>query len=854
MNRLPLEYNLPRTFVSTRVKLRAAVLALGLFAPVPVTIFAAPPAPADPPAEEVAPQPDAPAEPAPRRPAGAPPPDPSQPPLRAGVANRFSPTPELRGRNIEDIRILGNRQVSTAAIRNLIRTRVGEPYDPATVQEDYQRIYRELRKFTNVEARVEPTDAGGVVVVFAVSEQQQIGAIRFRGNRKIDDLTLRAAVEIGTGEAIDPFRVALARNAIVGMYRERNYPFAHVDVPQEPLRERGELIFNIVEGPNVRVRKVEFKSGSPTKRPLAFSEDRLQRQVRTKAWVFILNPGRYDPDQLEEDVGALRRFYESKGYFDARVGRKVVWSPDLTEAQVNFVIDEGPRYTIERVSFEGNKSLNEADLRSRIRLTEGMAFDNDVLQRDLRQVVRAYSPFGFIYAPGADDPDYLQVDAKPIFLRQQGRVELVYTIREGKPFHVGPIIVKGNYKSKDKLVLRDLRFAPGELYDSGKVQDAIDRLRATPYFEFVNVTPVGNDPTHRALLVEVGEARTASFNIGAGINSNGGVGGNITFEQRNYDIGNPPDSWRDLFSDRAFTGAGQRFRVTLEPGTRASNASILFAEPWLFDQPYGLTTEGYLRTRRREEYDDQRTGGRLTLSRRFGYEWSAGLTLRGEDVLIDNIDDPPLRAPEYLEAEGHNTLTSVGLQLRRSTVNPGVLPYRGTETTVAVEGYGLLGGEYDFQKFTLNWDGYWQVAEDLTERRTVFALHANAGYITGDSVFFERFYAGGIGSVRGFEFRGISPRSGLDDDAVGGDFILNGTAELNFPLVGESLRGVVFADAGTVEEDFEVSTIRTSVGAGFRLVLPIFGQAPLAVDFGVPITKDDEDETQIVSFSFGFVQ
>ena len=774
-----------------------------------------------------------------------------QPPPRVAPPLQLPAAPELAGRTVEEVRIIGNAQVPSAVIRNAIRTRPGDPYDPATVEEDYQRIY-DLRRFANVEARVEPTETG-VNVIFAVTEQRQVSAITFRGNRAIDELTLRSVVELQPGEAIDPFRISLARQAIEDLYLGRNYPFARVEVPQDPLAERGELVFQITEGPNVRVRNVEFKGNR------SFTDERLQGAIRTSPWLFIFRPGRYDPDQIEEDVAALRRFYEGKGFFDARVGREIVWSPDLSEVQVNFLIEEGPRYTVDRVTFrfEGPQSLTEEELRSRLRLTEGRTYDAELLQRDVRQVVRAYSPFGYIYQPPSPvdtpDPDYLQVVAREFF-PEPGKVELVYTIREGKPFQVGRIIVKGNTRSQDKLALRELRFAPGDLYDAGKVQDAEARLRTTPYFNAVRLTPIGNDPNYRDLLVEVSEARTASFNVGAGVNSNGGVGGNITYEQRNFDIGDVPADIRDTFSDRAFIGAGQTFRASFEPGTRISNASVRFSEPWLFDQPYSFSGELYLRDRVREDYDDRRLGGRVGLGHRFDYVHSALLTFRGEQVKISDIDDPEVRAPEILEAEGKSDLTSVGLQFRRDTVNPGFLPYRGSVFTANAEVFGLTGGDYDFERYTLNYDVYYTVGEDLLDRRTVLGLHANAGYITGDSVFFERFYGGGIGSVRGFKFRGISPRSGRADDPIGGDFTLSGSVELNFPVVGETIRGVTFFDAGTVEEEFEFGTIRTSVGAGIRLVLPFFGQAPLAIDFAVPITKDDEDEERFISFSFGFLQ
>ena len=198
---------------------------------------------------------------------------------------------------------------------------------------------------------------------------------------------------------------------------------------------------------------------------------------------------------------------------------------------------------------------------------------------------------------------------------------------------------------------------------------------------------------------------------------------------------------------------------------------------------------------------------------------------------------------------GHNSITSVGIQVKRNTTNVPILPYQGTVATAGWEHAGALGGEFNFDKFTLSYDWYHTVYEDLLERRTILALRTDTGYITGDAPFFERFYLGGIGSVRGFRYRGISPRSGIGEDPIGGDFMAAGSAELNFPLAGDLLRGVTFFDAGTVNRELEVGTIRTSVGFGFRLTLPFFGQVPIALDFGFPITKEEHDQTRFFGFS-----
>ncbi len=768
-----------------------------------------------------------------------------QPPAQPD-ARDLSVTADLRGRTVEGVRVTGNAQVLTATILNVVRTREGDKFDPQTVQEDYQRIFG-LRRFSNVEARVEPTKTG-VIVIFEVSEQKQISDIIINKRPSgIDDASIRATIELERGQAIDPFRIAQARRAIQELYRNKNYPLASVGVDLGEVNRTGVLKFDIVEGPQVRIRNITFQ-GNRT-----FSESKLEDQIRTRTWVWILRDGTYAPETIEDDVAAVRKFYNDKGFFDARVGRKLVFSPDQSEMQIDFVIDEGPRYTVEKVIFKGNANVSEATLRNNLKIVEGMTYDTEILQRDVRKVVRDYSPLGYVYQPGATDPDYLTIETKEVFQREPGKVQLVYEIKEGKPFKIGQILPRGNSRTQDKAILRELRLSPGDTYDSGKVQDAVERLRGTPLFSSVKVTPVGEAEGSRDLLVEVEEARTATLTFGAGVNSNGGVGANVTYTQKNFDITNWPRSLGDVASERAFVGAGQTLRISLEPGTEATNASIRFTEPWVLDQPYSLTTEAYYRTRGRENYDDNRYGGRVNVGHRFNDIWSGSVGLRAEHIEIDKITDKAIRAEEILSEEGSHGLTSLSLSLRRDTTVGGILPSKGTTSQLMWEGVGTLGGDYTFQKLTASHDEYYTLYEDLTDRKTILSIHADAGYIIGDSPFFERFYAGGINSVRGFAFRGISPRSGPADDRVGGDFSLTGSAEVSFPLVEELLRGVVFVDAGMVEPDFEFGTLRSSIGTGIRITLPILGQVPIAIDFAYPLTQDAKDDTQLISFSLGFL-
>lgn len=791
---------------------------------------------------------------------------------------------QLIGRPVVKVSVVGNAQVPTQVILNQVRTHVGSRFDPATVQADYQRIYG-LNRFSDVQASVEPLGTG-VNVIFKVTEQKLVHEVRFVGNFHISTDDLLKAINLKPGESLEPFRISLAKRNLLALYRERNFPFTHIDVSANVMSRTGNVVFHIVEGPYVRIRKIRFIGNH------SFTYSKLNGQIQTTRWYWIFNAGTYDPSEVDDDVATLQRFYESHGFFDARVSRKLVFSPDESNLEIDFLIHEGVRYRVDKVSFVGNEKLSDANLRAGLKMILGRYFDADLVQRDLHTIVKDYSPYGYIYDPQSNDPNYLQIGkpnypfvARVVYHPKPGTVELVWEINEGKPFRLGRIIVKGNSRTQEKVVLRYLHMAPGQLYNSGEIASALDRLRGTPYFDNITITPIGNAPNTRDLLVDVHEARTANFSVGAGVNSNGGVGGNISFVQKNFDIGNVPTSFRDILSDRAFIGAGQLFKVTFAPGTQVNDASILFSEPFLFDQPYSMTDQAYYQDWIREHWDERRAGGRITFGKQFNYVWSGSVTLRAEDVDINHIDDyEPLtnrkvvvdhgtnlprvnphtgavvteyttrRAPEIIAAQGHHTLTTVGFGLRRDTTNHGPLAYKGTNASINYEYYGGMGGAYNFNKITAGFEAYQTVTNDLLDRRTVLGFHLNAGYIPEgayETPFFERFYGGGIGSLRGFEYRGVSPRAGRDLDPVGGNFFTTGTLELNYPIYGEGLRGVVFSDFGTVEPDIRIHTIRASVGAGIRLVLPFLGNAPLALDLAVPVSKSNEDQTQFFSFSFG---
>ena len=305
---------------------------------------------------------------------------------------------------------------------------------------------------------------------------------------------------------------------------------------------------------------------------------------------------------------------------------------------------------MDKVTFVGAKVVTDAQLMADLKMIHNVPYDREVVDRDVRQIVKVYSPFGYVYQapPATPNPDYLHIEPATVFRKEAGKLDLVYEIHEGRPFRTGRVLVKGNSKTQDKVVLREMHVSPGQLYNSSEIADATDRLKGLGYFTTVNISPVGEEPDTRDVLVEITEGKTASFNIGAGISSNGGVAGEISYEQRNYDIGNWPATWRDLFSEKAFTGAGQTFRLYIAPSTTGTSAGIRFVDPYLFDQPYIFSDDLYYRQRIREDWDEDRLGNRSSIGRRIGRNWIVYLNGRGEDVRITDVENPELRAPDIM--------------------------------------------------------------------------------------------------------------------------------------------------------------------------------------------------------------
>jgi outer membrane protein insertion porin family len=706
------------------------------------------------------------------------------------------------------------------------------------------------------------------VLSYVLGEQPLLSDVQVVGNKKKKDNELLGLVLLRAGDPIDPFLIDRGAQEIKRAYEKSGYFVTDVTVDQQALDESGILLYRIREGPKPKIRGIRFEGNS------AFTDDQLDSKIKSNTYIFIFRKGELSRDQLDGDAARVRDFYHERGYLDAQVGRRIDLSPDQRSAVVVFFIQEGRRYTVDTIRVEGNQVFSTRQILETMALKEGDVFSSDRLKKTEQDLGDLYGKLGYIEA---------RIDVRRLFHENEPKVDVVVNLDEGLPYTVGKISVSGNELTKDKVILRQVRgMKPGRRFDGSGIKETERRLSESSLFTKGTVTVLGNPvqppkintppaPADRNLideamvhpigaperdvLVTVEERNTGSLSFGAGVSSDAGVIGAIDLQQRNFDIADFPDSPGEFFTGKAFRGAGQYFALSIQPGNQTSRYSVTFREPYLLDSNFFLDTNLFFFTRDRDQYNEERIGANVGIGQRFGDVWSASARGRGEYVTIDSIvSDAPV---DVFAVEGANVITSLGFYVTRNTTDSNIFPTRGSRWELGISRAGALGGDFDFTAVSSEYRKFWTVDEDFFGRRTVLSMRNEIGYIFEDAPdvpVFERFYAGGHRSFRGFNFRGVSPHGirndtkTLGDDPIGGEWLFLQSFEYNFPVFQDVIRIVFFTDTGTVDTDLSLSKYRVSVGTGVRIKIPFLGQAPFALDVAYPLLKEKDDDVQYFSF------
>lgn len=753
------------------------------------------------------------------------------------------------GKEIADIIVKGNRVRATDQIIGLLGVRVGGVYQDERVQEGVNRLYSKGWFTANgIEVRTLESSEGKITIVVYVTELTNfIRDVIYRGAEHLSKEELDDLAGLKRGMAMSPVLVQQARQNILRKYQDQGRIYTSVQIVEGNKLDDSRVVFDIAESPIVKIEGIDIKFVGP--HDSGISAGRVKEQLTiSRAKLGGLFGGDFKLQQIDEDVAKLNDYYHSLGYLDARVSRYLEPSEDLRYTRVVFYISEGQRYKVGKVQITGNAIYSEQKLLEYTKLREGNWYEKAVIEGDMTRIKNLYG-----------------VDGRPIGVREEhpepergkGVVHVNYQVQEAPQYRVGEVIINNrNGVTKDSVIRQWVLLDPGQVLTFPSVEASRELLERSGLFKVdpmngvrptIELLDRGGDSPIKDVLVTVQEAQTGSFMIGAGVNSDAGITGSVVLNERNFDILRFPTSIEDILAGRAFRGGGQEFRLEAVPGNVFQRYTASWRDPALFQSPYSLGLSGYYFNRAYNEFREDRVGGRATLGRRITGLWSASVTSRVEGVTVRDL---PYDVPESIRRdEGFSLLVGAGAGVRRDSRDSYIRPTRGS---VFEANYEQVFGDYKYGLANAEFSNYLTTWERLDGTgRHVLAFRSQVAFAGDSAPVYERFYAGGFRSIRGYQFRGVGPHE--NGYNTGGTFSFLNSLEYQIPVVpSDALYVVGFVDSGTVGRSVSLADYRVTAGFGFRISMPqVLGPVPLAIDFGFPIRQVAGDQKQVFSFWLG---
>jgi outer membrane protein insertion porin family len=749
---------------------------------------------------------------------------------------------------VTDVIPYGNRLVPSDKILRMVNTKPGSVFSYHTLQEDVTRLSAS-RLFKNVSADKkmvidERTGQSRLVVyIYAQEFPSMVKEVIYKNAHHISKKDLEEMTKIREGMPLDPSLNKKACWEIQETLKKKGRYFASVTLEEGYKAEDTKVVFNITEGPVVRVRSTNFTGNEK----LA-SAARCRTQLESSRPFLWLIGGDFNPGKADEDIRKLQEYYNNNGYLGVVVSREMKFSDDFQWVDLTYHLHEGPQFHVKNVQVDGLKLLTTQQVSSIIQVRDGDAYNELKVATDMRNITDYGGWRGY------------KVEVKKeIYKTGPEVVGVQYEVQETRPFKVGQVIIVGNEVTQDRIIRRAIDLYPGQLIQYPELRRAEANLARTGLFEMkpdegirptitVLDGPPGSD--YKDILVQVKEAKTGSLMLGGGVNSDNGVFGSIVLNEKNFNILRWPTSWDDILDGRAWRGAGQEFRIEAVPGNVLQRYTISFREPMLFDRPYSMTDGIYYWDRAYNEYTETRYGGRITFGHAFTKEIGVALGVRIEDVNVYNVGaNLGTPAPvDYTSVEGTHFQVVPRLGVTYDTRNSALRPSEGGIAEAAVE-YGF--GDFNFPILNLTASRYFTLFKRPDDSgKQVLALRSSVSWAGDQTPVYERFFAGGYQSLRGFQFRGVGPF--VNGYNVGGDFMFLNSIEYQIPVVAsDALYFVTFIDSGTVESTASIQNYRVSAGFGVRIAIPQLGPVPIALDFGFPITHGPGDLQQVFSFWIG---
>jgi outer membrane protein insertion porin family len=770
------------------------------------------------------------------------------------------------------IRHIGPPAVSDEFIRANIRTKVGEPFARPTVDEDIKNLYA-TGYFFKIQVG-EETTPDGMNLTYAVQSKPILTDIKIVGNKKMSLKKLRKKITSKVGQPLDERKLFEDAQEMQKVYEKAGYQKTTVVVQPPVIDElagRGSVTFLVHETPKVRIKDVIFVNAP------AFTQKQLRKAIKTRRhWMFswLTGSGVLKEDDFADDKDTLVEFYQNDGYIDFAIQDIKFDYLTPNRMVIRFIVSEGRQYKVGALDVKGNTLFSTNDFlkgvvvgktRMKLELTPGKIFKPAAFTRDTDTLRDLYGSRGYL---DRDQGGTTVITATRTPNPTTGTIDISYDLEEGEKCYIEKIDIKGNTRTKDRVLRRELAVYPGEVYDMVRVKISKSRLDQLGYFAKVDTEAQDTDvPNRKDLVIGVEEKSTGNITVGAGFSSVESLVGFIELKQGDFDLFNPP----------TFTGAGQKFQIRASIGTELQDYEISFTEPWFLGKRLIFNVDLFHRdiyyASLNNQYDETFDGGTVSLTKALGglvgldpqvLRGTVSYTLEDAHVSINsgfatNATTNYYAAPGGLYENGsvipqnistniydqHGTyfISKVGLSLAYDTRNSLTLPDHGQRTEVSSQ-VATSPGDTDFYKLELRSSWYFRGFGS----NQVLELGARTGVVDayGDTAqvpIFERWFLGGLYNLRGYKYQTVGPEDAFGEP-LGGDTYLYAVAEYSIPVV-KMVRLAWFYDAGNVFPDPYSFTpgpgrrfITDDIGMGLRIALPIGGGVPLRLDYGIPIQHD----------------
>ncbi len=721
------------------------------------------------------------------------------------------------GQVIARVDFKGNRRIEGPAIYQVLKSTRGAIYSEADVAADVKAIYK-MSYFSDVE--VESSDSPeGKILTFIVQEKPLIAEVRITGNKAVSTDDILAVLSIKAKQTLNPEKIKTDLQKVKELYDSKGFYNAEISDSIEKEGDKdARVVFTVVENEKLFIKTITFEGNQ------VYPAKELRKQMTTNEWGifhFISDSGVLKNETLKQDLDKIAAFYLNNGFINVQVGEPQI-THDAKWIYVKIPVTEGKQFKVGKIEIAGDTLKTDRDaLMAKLTIGKKSFYDREAVMKDVDYLTQVCNDEGYAYA-----------DAVPRTVpnEKDQTVDVTYQIAKGHQVYFNRITITGNTKTRDKVIRRQLAIAEGDLYSRTKLKQSYMELNRLRYFEEVDFqTEKGPDESLTDVLIHVKEKPTGMLSVGAGYSAYQNAMFMAQISQQN------------LF------GRGQTLALKASFSSVITQYELSFIEPWLFDMPLWSKFDLWNSSTVYDTYNVNSSGFGTT----FGYPlWEKVTGYLGYRLSIDDVTDVTENASNYIKSQaGNTTLSSLSATLTRDTTDDVIFPSTGTRTsgTVTYTG-GLLQGSADFNKYEVSASQFFPLPLD-----TVFGLRERGGFLQntgGDTPIpiYQRFYLGGINSLRGLRY--VGPTDPATGDVIGGTTMLNFTAEYVFPLIKNAgMKGVVFFDTGNAWDfGYHLDDMRRTAGFGVRWYSPI---GPLRLEWGYVLDPKDNEPTSRWEFSMG---